>query len=171
MDQVAIPRSTSTKPSLRFKVLDRNDDVDAIINLARASHADSRFGHIPFSDDKVRKVVATALERDKHQGILLAYQNDALVGAAFCSIGEYHIGTDALLTTIHVISVARSVRNKLNGGRVALGLFKGVETWARARGAQEVLFHVTSGVDLGRSHKLAKRMGFKFIGGSYAKRF
>jgi hypothetical protein len=36
-------------------------------------------------------------------------------------------------------------------------------------GAHEVLFHVTSGVDLARSHKLAKRMGFELIGGSYGK--
>jgi hypothetical protein len=36
-------------------------------------------------------------------------------------------------------------------------------------GAHEVLFHVTSGVDLARSHKLAKRMGFELIGGNYGK--
>lgn len=57
----------------------------------------------------------------------------------------------------------------LGGGKAALGLLMGVETWSKARGAREVLLHVTSGVDLARTHKLAKRAGFQLIGGSYAK--
>jgi hypothetical protein len=150
-------------------MLDRDDDIESIIELARLSHAESRFGYIPFSGDKVRKVVEKALENEKRQGVFFAYKGEVLVGFAYCSIGEYHIGTDVLLTTIHNINVAKDVRHKLDGGRVALGLFKGIESWSQARGAKEVLFHVSSGIDLGRAHKLAKRMGFTFIGGSYAK--
>ncbi|WP_321362569.1 hypothetical protein [uncultured Celeribacter sp.] len=132
---------------------------------------ESRFGYIPFSAEKVRKLVETSAKDEKRHGILLAYKSERLVGIAYCSVGEYHIGTGALLTTIHNLNVAKDIRDRLNGGRVALGLFKGVETWSQARGAKEVLFHVTSGVDLGRAHKLAKRMGYQFIGGSYGKAY
>ncbi|PXW78220.1 hypothetical protein BZA02_11123 [Ruegeria sp. P4] len=100
---------------------------------------------------------------------MLAIKNEKPVGFAYSSVGEYHIGKGVLLTTIHNMNVSMHVRSKLSGGRIALGLFKGVETWSQARGAKEVLFHVTSDIQLARAHKLAKRMGFKFIGGSYVK--
>jgi len=57
----------------------------------------------------------------------------------------------------------------LSGGRVALSLLRGVTSWSKARGAKEILFHVTSGVQMKATHSLAKRMGFEVIGGSYAK--
>ena len=37
------------------------------------------------------------------------------------------------------------------------------------RDAKEILFRVTSGTQLQAAHSLAKRMGFKVIGGSYVK--
>jgi hypothetical protein len=117
----------------------------------------------------VRKVATKAPEDEKRHAIMVAQRGDDLVGAASCSVGEFHIGTGVLLTTIHNINVKRKERATLSGGRAALGLFKGIETWSKARGAKEILFHVTSGVDLARIHKLAKRMGYQFVGGSYAK--
>lgn len=102
---------------------------------------------------------------------MIARRHGDAVGFAYCSVGEYHIGTDILLTTIHNMNVSRDVRASLSGGKIALGLFKGIESWSQARGAKEVLFHVTSDVDLARAHKLAKRIGFKFVGGSYVKSF
>jgi hypothetical protein len=144
-------------------------DIAQIIPLARAAHDESRFSYIPFSEDKVQKIVLTALEDRSRHGMMLAVKGQVLIGMAYCSVGELHIGTGVLLTTIHNINVQRSIRSSLSGGRAALGLFKGIETWSQARGAQEVLFHVTSGVDLARAHKLVKRVGYEFIGGSYAK--
>ena len=102
----------------------------------------------------------------RHGGFL-ATKGDTPLGMLYCSTGEYHIGTDILLTIIHNISVRRDVRECLSGGRVALGLLSGAKSWSKARGAKEILLHVTSGVDLARSHKFAKRMGFQFVGGSY----
>jgi hypothetical protein len=154
---------------LQFRMANAATDIPALIELAREAHTESRFGYIPFSEAKVRKIVATALKDEKRHGIMVVLRGDDLVGAASCSVGEFHIGTGVLLTTIHNINVKRKERASLSGGRVALGLFKGIETWSKARGAEEILFHVTSGVDLARIHKLAKRMGYQFVGGSYAK--
>lgn len=117
----------------------------------------------------MRKIATTALKDEKRHGIMVTLRGDDLVGAASCSVGEFHIGTGILLTTIHNINVKRQERARLSGGRAALGLFKGIETWSKARGAKEILFHVTSGVDLARAHKLAKSLGYQFVGGSYAK--
>lgn len=154
---------------LSFHVVEDSRDLPELLHLAREAHEEGRFNYIAFSPEKVRKIAQRAMADPKRRAVMLARRGNDPVGFAYCSAGEYHIGKGALITTIHNINVSRHVRASLSGGRVALGLFKGVETWSKARSAREVLFHVTSDVDLARSHKFAKRMGFQFIGGSYAK--
>ena len=100
---------------------------------------------------------------------MIAEKHGQAVGFVYCSVGEYHIGSDVLLTTIHNMNVFRTVRSSLSGGKIALGLFRGVETWSQARKAKEILFRVTSDVNLAQAHRLAKRIGYKFVGGSYVK--
>lgn len=145
-------------------------DLPSIVTLAREAHAESRFGYIPFSDDKVQKIVLAALEDEKRYGVMLATKGETAVGFLGCSVGEYHIGKGVLIATVHSMYVSRSTRIALSGGRAALGLLKGVETWSEARGAQEVLFHVTSGVGLSRTHKFSNRVGYTFAGGTYSKK-
>ena len=154
---------------LQFRLVSHTEDIDALVTLAEIAHSESRFRDISFSAEKVERIAADALARPERAGVFLAQKGSDPVGFAYASVGEYHIGADVLIATIHNINVVRGHRASLAGGRIALGLFKGVETWARARGAREVLFHVTSGVELARSHKLAKRMGYELIGGSYGK--
>jgi len=161
--------SIEPKTDLSFRLCVDPSDLPHILRLAEEAHHESRLGHIPFSEEKVRKLAAAAFKKQDRQAVMLAFKSDLPVGIAYCSIGEYHIGSGLLLTTIHNINVTRSVRETLSGGKVALGLFRGIETWSKARGASEILLHVTSGVHTDRAHKLAKRLGYKFIGGSYAK--
>lgn len=153
---------------VRFRVASQQSDIPAVITLARAAHEESRFGYIPFSAPKVENITREALKDPRRHAVMLATKGDAPVGFVYCSVGEYHIGAGVLVTSIHNMNVSRDIRASLAGGRVALGLFKGVETWSRARGSQEILFHVTSGVDLARSHKLAKRVGHWLADKRYA---
>ena len=155
--------------AIAFLIVDNERDIPTLIQLAQEAHEDSRFNYIKFSPGKVRKIAKNALKETKRHTVMLAHKGKVPVGFACCSVGEYHIGEGALVTTIHNMNVSRPVRSGLSGGRLALGLFKGFEIWSAARGAKEVLFHVTSDVHLARAHKLAKRIGYKFIGGSYAK--
>lgn len=161
-------KSRDVTATLQFRMAS-TEDLRALVDLACEAHEESRFGYIPFSEEKVRKIAAIALIDDKRHGIMVVFRKNELVGAAYCSVGEFHIGTGVLLATIHNINVRRSERSALFGGRAALGLFRGIETWSKARGAKEVLFHITSGIDLARVHKFSNRLGYKFVGGSYAK--
>ncbi|MCF3974142.1 GNAT family N-acetyltransferase [Paracoccus salsus] len=158
-----VPRGT-----LSFRVVTQHADIPAFLELAREAHRESRFSYIPFSADKVAKIAGLALKDDKRHGIFIAARGYVPVGFAYCTLGEYHIGTDVLIATIHNINVSREERQRLAGGRAALGLLNRVKSWARARGASEILFHVTSGIKLERTHRLAKRLGYATIGGSYA---
>ncbi|WP_353531629.1 hypothetical protein [Cognatishimia sp. WU-CL00825] len=157
--------------SVSFRLAKGETDLPAILALAKEAHEESRFGYIPFSADKVRKIARSAFKDTKRHAVMIASKGKTPVGFVYCSVGEYHIGKGVLIATIHNMNVSKDVRASLAGGRIALGLFKGVESWAKARNAQEVLFHVTSGVNLASAHKLAKRIGFQFVGGSYVKGF
>ncbi len=155
--------------SYSFRLLESKQDVPAVIELARAAHEESRLGYIPFSEKKTRRIAEQAMKNPKRHAVMLAFKSDQPVGLLYCSVGEYHIGEGVLLATIHNINVLKEVRASLGGGRAALGLLRGASTWAEARNARELLLHATSDVELPRLHKLAKRAGFKFVGGSYAK--
>lgn len=157
------------KRRLSFCILDSLDKVDQITFLAQQAHFESRFSYITFAPHKVRRIAEQALDDPKRRAVLLCHDAEKPVGFVYCSIGEYHIGTGSLITTIHNINVLSDFRETLNGGRASLGLLRGVDRWSRARGSSEILFHVTSGVDLARTHKFIKRLGYSFIGGSYAK--
>ena len=164
-----VPHPYRNSP-IKFRVVTENPDIPIIVKLARAAHEESRFSYIPFSPQKVARLAKNAIADDSRQGVFIAEIDNTPVGFAYCTLGEYHIGADALLATIHNINVSRDVRHRLCGGRAALGLFNGAKSWARARGAVELLLHVTSGVSLRRTHHLAKRLGYTTIGGSYSIR-
>lgn len=161
--------SAQKSSGLTFSVLTDLNAMDDIVFMAKQSHEESRFSYIEFAPEKVRTIAEKAISDPARHAVMMAWDHGQPVGFVYCSIGEYHIGADTLVTTIHNINVLQDVRHSLRGGRVAIGLLKGVYSWSKARNAQEILFHVTSDVDLGRTHKFIKRLGYRFIGGSYAK--
>lgn len=152
---------------IEFRTTTDEADIPHIIALAKEAHEESRFSYTPFSAAKAEKIIRRAFADNKRFAFFLAFRCGTPVGFAYCSISEYHIGSGDLLTSIHNINVSKSVRAGLSGGKVAVGLFNGMKSWSKARNATEILFHVTSGVQLSAAHSLAKRMGFEVIGGSY----
>ncbi|WP_299554920.1 hypothetical protein [uncultured Tateyamaria sp.] len=162
-------KNAATGAELFFRLAASDADLPALVHLAQEAHKESRFRYIPFNPHKVRKIARSAFKDQRRHAVMIAEKHGHAVGFVYCSVGEYHIGSHVLLTTIHNMNVSRTIRSSLSGGKIALGLFRGVETWSKARGAKEILFHVTSGVNLAQAHKLAKRIGYKFVGGSYVK--
>lgn len=57
-----------SKASLRFKLYDPTDDVERIVALDKVAHWENRFGDIPFSAKKVRKLVETSARDEKRHG-------------------------------------------------------------------------------------------------------
>lgn len=171
IDAHSARRRHSGGSKLSFEVLTQAEDrLEELISLTRTAHEESRLSYITFDPRKVEAIVRRAVIDTKRHGIMMCYEDDRAVGVAYCTIGEYHIGAGTLVTTIHNINVLPEKRRGLSGGKVALGLIRGVETWSQARNAKEIFFHVTSGVHLGRTHKFVRRLGYQFVGGSYAKR-
>lgn len=158
-----------SKTEVTLRQASSKSDLPSIVALAKEAHEESHFGDIAFSASKVRKIALAAFDDPSRHAVILAERNEQPVGFVYCSVGEFYIGSDVLLTTIHNMNVSKAIRSNLSGGRAALRLFRGVEIWSEARESKRILFHVTSNVNLAQTHKLAKRIGYKFIGGSYEK--
>ncbi|UWQ35492.1 hypothetical protein K3555_23650 (plasmid) [Leisingera sp. M527] len=97
--------------AVTYRVATSEDDIPAIITLAREAHEESRYRHIPFSEEKVRKLAMSAFEEGAPHIVLLAFKARAPVGMAACSVGEYHIGTDVRIASIQYISVPGKLGN------------------------------------------------------------
>lgn len=159
---------TRTSP-LTFRVVTSEDDIPALVMLAREAHEESRFSSIPFDSVKVADITRKVIKDDKRHCIFIAEKDRRAIAFAYCTAGEYHIGNRDIIVTINNINVSRKFRQNLNGGKAAMGIFTGIRSWAKAREAREILLHVTSGVKLASTHKMAKKLGFTLIGASYSK--
>ena len=81
--------------------------------------------------------------------------------------GGYYIGEGAKVVTVNTICVDKPIRDTMLGGRVAVKLIRGIETWARERKAQYILCHVTSGSGIASADKFFRRLGMTTLGGNY----
>lgn len=84
MNDLKEPRIDS---KLRFRMANKKSDLPYIVALAREAHEENRFGYIPFSERKVRKIASDALDYEKRYGVMLATKGDRPVGFASCSVG------------------------------------------------------------------------------------
>lgn len=154
----------------RFDIARDESDLPAIVRLAQRAHAESRLRHLPFSEEKVQRLARRAMAEPARHAVMLARRGAEPVGFLYCSVGEYFIGTGALLATVHNLNVAREHRRRLRGGRIAMGLLNGARTWALARGAVELSVNVSSGVEVERTARLLGRLGFATTGGNHTLR-
>ena len=80
---------------------------------------------------------------------------------AFC---ERHLLSRVIGVTVYTWFVRPDAR----GGMAAIKLLHGLRRWASARKPGRIYLNVTTGVDVRRTDRLLKRLGFQFVGGNYA---
>ncbi|NJN35799.1 MAG: hypothetical protein HC794_00595 [Nitrospiraceae bacterium] len=153
--------------ALVFRLVRVGENFGPLLDLFEAAHRETRFGDIPFSRDKALTLLLQVLAEDTRHLLAVAEVNGRPEGVVFASVGEYFVGTDALIVTINVIYTSQTLRGSLLGGRAALGLFKAVGRWSTGIGAREILLHTTSGIRLERVGRAVGRMGFEVVGGTY----
>ncbi|WP_436397732.1 hypothetical protein [Roseobacter sp. S98] len=134
--------------------------------LTRTVHEKSLFGDIPFSEVKFDRAFDRALLVPDSLGLVVLLNNRVL-GCCYCSIGGYFIGDGARIVSVNTICVEPDISGRLLGGKVALRLAKGVESWARSQEATHILYHVTSGIEVVRADRFFRKVGMKQLGGNY----
>ncbi len=163
----SIEPAAPARGGIKTFLVTRPEEVELILPLAREFHAESRYGHIPFSELKFRRVFAAGLDRPEESMGAYVMRGELVVGLVHVRVGDYFLGEGGRMATLHAFYISAAIRHSLLGGKVALRLLRVAMDWARARNVEETHIWSTSGIDAERTDSLLKRFGFKMYGGNY----
>lgn len=147
------------------------EDILAIRDIAIEFHAESRYGHLPFSERKFIRFFSKAISNPNATLAIYVQHKGVTVGVLNAGIGDYYLADGGRMATVYVMYVSKTVRHSILGGRVGLKLLRIVSDWAKAQRAGELHIHATSGIEPERTEKLLRRVGFEGYGGNYAATF
>lgn len=158
-------RSTSDLKIIRAT---RIEEITEIRDIAHEFHAESRYAHLPFSEEKFARFCGNSLLRPEENIALYVQYQGRTVGILTAGAGDYYLGEGGRMVTVYVMYVSASIRETLLGGKIGMRLIRMVSEWARSQKAEELHIHSTSGIDPERTDRLLRRLGFRTYGGNYA---
>lgn len=136
-------------------------DIRAMIALGHRLHAESRYRALPLDDTRMLEIGRRGLA-NRNPGLIVAERDGQLVGMAVVTIGE-HFFSPALTATVLLLYVAPEAR----GGAAAVKLLRALRRWAAQAGADDLHLNVTTGIELTKTDRFLRRMGFRQTGGNY----
>lgn len=146
------------------------EEIANLRGIAHQFHAESRYAHLQFSDEKLIRVFTRAINDPLNTLLIYVQYRGETVGVVQAAAGDYYLGIGGRIVSVLNLYVSRQVRSTYMGGKVGVKLLRLVSEWAKSQDAEEVHIHSTSGIDPKRTDKLLTRMGFETIGGNYMAR-
>lgn len=159
---VAARAQESATPSSRVTIRFTRcaEDIAARVELNRRAHEEIGDG-LPFDDGMVRRFYERRV-RKPEQCVLQAELKGEMIGGLTGQVApHFHCpALGASLLGVYVLSEHR-------GSLAAVKLLHGFKRWAKERGAVRIYVGVTSGIDIARTDRLFRRLGFRMTGGNY----
>lgn len=141
-------------------------DESALLAMGRAMHAESRFAHYPLHEDKLKQVVAVALQEPKGHCILIAESSST---GPVGMLGGYVLPlffTDALIAQDKFFYVLTEHR----GSSAAVKLLMAFERWAGNRQVSEININMSVDIDTARFDRFMQHAGYRACGQNHFKR-
>ena len=158
------PEAPAPAPrSVQIRLGTTEADLDAMIDMAHAVHAESRYKDFPFDAEAYRASWQAKLTGKPNQyGLLLAELDARPVGMLLAQVGRnlFFSGLAAQCTLLYV-------RPENRGGMAAVKLLHGFRRWAENRKARSISVHVTAGIDTERVDRFLEHMGMERTGGNF----
>ena len=159
------PASSPARISIRL--LDNERDIDETLPLTLAAHEESRHREHPLDPERRRRFLAERFLADRTRyGFLVARYGGRPVGMLTCLAERLHY-TDVTVVSCLSFYVLAEYRRSLLGGRIAVKLLDAGRRWALNRRAVELQLHVTSGIHIGQTDRVFRKLGFRQTGGNY----
>lgn len=148
--------------TVRFATL---EDIPALIEAGRQYRARTRFRDYDYDPQKLAAVLRSMIEsRNGSHCVVVAEGAQAKVIGVLIGCVESHIFSHRpVAQLVHYDVLAE---HRMSGA--AVRLLHAFRKWAVNRGAVELSVGVNSGVDIARTHKFLRRMGFVLTGGNYS---
>ena len=144
--------------SIRF--MRDTTDIAGIVEMGRWGWDEVGDG-LPFDREVFREALGKALRKRDH--CLLQAELDGRLIGGLAGVVAPHFHSPAIGASLLTWFVVREHR----GSAAAVKLLRAFGRWAKEQGAVRMYLGITSGVDMPRTDKLLKRMGFRFRGGNY----
>ncbi|MCC7462925.1 MAG: GNAT family N-acetyltransferase [Gammaproteobacteria bacterium] len=136
--------------------------MPALLALATAMHAESRFSRFGFETEKVRGFLSVLVEAD--DGFLWVSEADGqVIGALAATVFEHWFSRDRVAQDVGLF-----VRQDQRGAGAAAALVDRYLAWAQERGAIDAELGVNTGIHPERTGALLQRLGAREVGRLYS---
>ena len=160
---VAAPRRTAARPAgVTVRFSQSGADIAARVGLARRAYEEMGDRSLPFDEELVRRGVVERLAKPGRYCLLQVERGDRTVGMLSAAVGPHWYSS-----TLGASVLAFYVLPEHRGSLAAIKLLHACRRWAGERGAVHLYVNVASGVDVARTDRLLKRLGFRLTGGNY----
>ncbi len=159
----AAPRPADARPgSVTVRFSRSEEDIAARVSLARRAYEEMGDKALPFDGELVRRGVVERLAKPGRYCLVQAERGERTVGMLSAAVGPhwYSSAPGASILAFYVLPEHR-------GSLAAIKLLHACRRWAGERGAVRLHVNVASGVDIARTDRLLKRLGFRLTGGNY----
>ena len=148
----------------------RITDIPACIELGHQLHQITRFSRYAFEPERIaaslHSLITIGQDQKRSHCLLLAENSGAQLTGCLLACIERHVFSDQPVASLITFGVLP--QNRMGG--TALKLLDAFKRWAQNRGAFEINAGVNSGLDIDKTDRLMKRLGFEATGGNYALR-
>lgn len=153
--------------NIRFATL---ADIPAVVELGYRIQRTTRLSRFPYERDvaekNLRSLIITGQQQRRSHCLLLADDAEGVVVGVLIGCIESHLFSQRPIANLVTYGVLPG--HRMTGA--AVRLLKVFVEWAKRRGVDEVNVGVNSGVDIERTDRFLKKMGFAKTGGNYAMR-
>jgi GNAT superfamily N-acetyltransferase len=142
----------------------QKDDLETVLRLSRAMHAESRFEQLPLNETKAIGLYHAIVDNPGVSCMLLAYRPDGEVVGMLAAHALEYFFCDGLMVQDRVFYVLPEFR----GTSAAVKLLTALRRWAESRKAVELCINMSVAIDMERFNKLMLHMGFKNCGSNFS---
>jgi len=140
-------------------------DIEPMITLGEKMHEESNFKHLNLDRQKLTELGYFAIANpDIYYAIVAEDENKCIKGMFVGLITEYYFGKDLMATDL-LVYVDKSKR----GAMASVLMFKEFEKWATRKNAKEVRPATSTGIEIERTRKLYRHLGYEVSGNTFRK--
>ncbi len=159
-DVVSVRECVAPSSGVTIRFTRSAEDIAARVAMARRVFEELDDG-LPYDEGMVRRTFERNLKKPD-RCLLHAESSGRMIGGLIGAIAP-HYHSPALGATVLGLYVLPERRGSL----AAIKLLHGFRRWAGQNGAVRLYAGVTSGIDIARTDRLLRRLGFQPKGGNY----
>lgn len=132
-------------------------DIPRLVELGAMMHAESpAYSRLAFSPEKLATTLGVTVDRGFAQVVETDWR---VIGGMFGLVVPHWFSDD-----LQACDLALFIEPQFRGGMAAVRLLRAYGEWAKESGAKQILFGITTGIDVETTQMLCERLGWRRAG-------